>query len=198
MLIVGMVILYERGRTSRRPQATIAWIVVVAVAVIVAGFPLQQTYLRDRYVSSAGNELPSFASWFQHENNIRIGVIGQFSYLQYPFYGKTLSNYVQYLGVRGPHGTYSTFGSCKRVATGNRKRALFLRPHHDQRGEYEVCTLLGCATGDEMDGIRYGLEGNPSQVSLRTAPPLPGYLGYSLYKVGSRFTSDGCRGITQS
>ena len=108
----------QRGRSSRRRNTTLAWIVIVAT-VVFAGFPLQQTYLRDRYVSSAGGE-SRLTSWFQHENNIRVGVIGQFSYLQYPFYGRTLSNYVQYLGIRGPHGTYSDVRFVQGVARGDR------------------------------------------------------------------------------
>ena len=79
--------------------------------MLLAGYPLQQAYLRDRYTGSAQGELPS-AKWFQHENSTRVGVVGQFAYLQYPFYGQNLSNYVQYLGVPGPHGTYSSFDSC--------------------------------------------------------------------------------------
>ena len=194
VLIVGTVIFYERGRASRSRNPTIAWIVVVA-AVIVAGFPLQQTYLRNRYVSSDGKE--SLTSWFQHENNIRVGVIGQFSYLQYPFYGRTLSNYVQYLGVRGSHGTYSAFGSCKawREVIGSGRYSYVLITTN----EVSTRSALSSATPPEA---RWMASGTDSRVVLtgqeRIPPPLPGYLGYSLYKVGSRFTSNGCRGLTQN
>ncbi len=165
--------------------------------MILAGFPLQQNYLRDRYVTSAGSALPSFASWFQHESNIRVGVIGSFSYLQYPFYGKNLSNYVQYLGVRGPHGTYSTFGSCKtwRQAIGNGRYSyvLFTTGVVSKKSELSSAAVpeMGWTASDRDAKVVLGGQ-------LRTAPPFPGYLGYTLYKVGSHFSTDGCRGFTQS
>ena len=196
VLIIGTVIFVERRRVSRWRYTTIAWIVIAAI-VILAGFPLQQTYLRDRYISSAGSESPSFVGWFQHESNIRVGVIGPFSYLQYPFYGKTLTNYVQYLGIRGPHGTYSTFGSCEswREAIGNGRYSYVLITTN------EVGTKSALSSA-KLPEVRWMASGTDSRVVLsgleRIAPPLPGYLGYSLYKVGSHFSTDGCRGLTQS
>ena len=162
--------------------------------MILAGFPLQQTYLRDRYISSAGSELPSFVSWFQHENNIRVGVIGQYAFLQYPLYGKTLSNFVQYLGIRGPHGTYSTFGSCQAW------RGAIDSGHYS----YVFATTnvvpksaLSSATTPEM---RWTASGKDSKVifagQFRSAPPIPGYLGYALYKVGPHFSAASCNHVT--
>ena len=194
VLFVGTVIFFERRRASRRRNTTVAWIVIAAI-VIFAGFPLQQTYLRDRYVSSGGSELPSFVSWFQHENNIRVGVIGPFSYLQYPLYGKTLSNYVQYLGIRGPHGTYSTFGSCKawREVIGSGRYSYVLITTN----EVSTRSALSSATLPE---VKWMASGTDSRVILtgqeRVAPPLPGYLGYTLYRVGPHFSPNGCRGLT--
>ena len=196
VLIVGTVILSVRGRTSRRRNTTLAWI-VVAVAVILVGFPLQQTYLRDRYVSSGNSALPSLATWFQHENNIRVGVIGSFSYLQYPFYGKTLSNYVQYLGVRGPHGTYSTFGSCKAwrqaIGSGRYSYVLFTTGVVSKKSELSSAAVpeMGWTASDTDAKVVLGGQ-------LRTAAPYPGYLGYTLYRVGSHFSTDSCQGFTQN
>ena len=195
VLIVGMAILYDRSRASGRRKTTLGYFVIV-VAVVIAGFPLQQSYLRDRYVSSSGSGLPSVASWFQHEDNIRVGVIGPFSYLQYPFYGRTLSNYVQYLGIRGPDGTYSTFGSCKewRQAIDSGRYGYVLITTNVARTKSALSTA-------GLPEMRWMAPGSDSKVildgQLRTAPPFPGYLGYSLYKVGPRFTSDGCRALTQ-
>jgi hypothetical protein len=196
VLIVGTVIFYVRGRTSRRRNTTLAWIAVV-VAVILVGFPLQQTYLRDRYVSSANSGLPSLSTWFQHENNIRVGVIGSFSYLQYPFYGKTLSNYVQYLGVRGPHGTYSTFGSCEAwrqaIGSGRYSYVLFTTGVVSKKSELRSAAVpeMGWTASDTDAKVVLGGQ-------LRTAAPYPGYLGYTLYKVGSKFSANGCQGFTQN
>ena len=196
VLIVGTAIYLERDRISRLPRPGVA-IVVIVVIVVFAGFPLQQTYLRDRYASSASGQMPPYAIWFQHESNIRIGVIGLFSYLQYPFYGKTLSNYVQYLGARGPHGTYSTFDSCKE----------WRREIRSGRYSYILITTnvastksgLGAASLPEL---RWTASGGGSKVVLngqfRIAPPFPGYLGYTVYKIGSHFSSEGCRSSSRS
>ena len=104
-LVLGALILLYRSQRSARKTLAFWWIIIGAI-VIAAGFPLQQSYLRDRYVESP-------FTWFQHEDNLRVGVLGEFAVLQYPFYGKNLSNYVQYLGVRGSDGTYSPFDSCQ-------------------------------------------------------------------------------------
>jgi hypothetical protein len=191
VLIIGTLFYLYRDRWSRRRNPALAW-VVIGVIVVLAGFPLQQTYLRDRYISTPGTALPTWADWFQHKNNIRVGVIGEFAYLQYPFYGQTLSNYVQYLGIRGVHGSYSTFRSCPewREAVGN------------GRYSYVVITTdlvkrksaLAAAAPPEVGWMETSRD---SKVILRghfrTAPPYPGYLGYVLYKVGPHFSDDACR-----
>ncbi len=190
VLVIGTVIFFYRSQVSRRRTPTFLWIAIGAI-VILAGFPLQQTYLRDRYVSSAGSELPPISTWFQHENNIRIGVIGEFALLQYPFYGKNLSNYVQYLGIRGSDGTYSTFGSCR----------AWRDAIADGRYSYIVITTdvvktksaIASATPPET---KWMASGRDSKVLLRgqyqSAAPFPGYFGYTLYKVGPHFSADGC------
>jgi len=195
VLTVGTVIFCIRGQsTHRRNTAPVS--IAIAVMIVFAGFPLQQTYLRDRYESSTGGESPVLTSWFQHENNIRVGIIGQFSYLQYPLYGKTLSNYVQYLGIRGPNGTYSAFGSCKEWREAIRS------------GRYSyVIITTDAATKSALSSAalpetRWMASGRDSKVilggQLRIAPPISGFLAYTLYKVGPRFTADGCRGFTQT
>ena len=178
---------------SRRRLLAIAAIGVGAV-VLLAGYPLQQSYLRDRYTGSAQGELPS-AKWFQHENNTRVGVLGQFAYLQYPFYGQSLSNYVQYLGVPGPHGTYSSFDSCtawREAIDRGRYSYVYITTN-----EVTTRSALPSAALPEM---KWMAPGKDSKVVLggqvRTAQPFPGYLAYALYKVGPRFSVDGCRGLT--
>lgn len=196
MFIVGTMIIIGRHRAWRTRNTHLAWI-VTAVIVICAGFPLQQAYLRDRYQGSTGSELPSFVSWFQHENNIRVGTIGQFSYLQYPLYGRTLSNYVQYLGIRGPHGNYYAFNSCKawrEVIDSGRYSYVLITTN-----EVSTRSALSAATLPEQ---RWMAPGRDSRVIFtgdqRVAPPLPGYLGYALYKVGPHFSPNGCHQVGAS
>ena len=109
VLGVGAAILLKRRRIPSWRMPTMAMI-AACVIVLGLGYPLQQVYLRDRYVGTGG--LGPVYTWAQHVHNARIAVIGTYAYLQYPLYGKDLSNYVQYLGIRGPHGSYSPFHSC--------------------------------------------------------------------------------------
>lgn len=193
VLVLCTAILFFRDWRPHLADRKLAW-VAVGVVVIFAGFPLQQAYLRDRYISSPGSEVPPYSDWFQHESNIRIGVIGEFAYLQYEFYGKDLSNYVQYLGIRGADGTYSTFGSChawREAISAGHYSYIFITTN-----EVNSTSAVSSAALPEM---RWMAPGKDSKVVLRgqfrLAPPYPGYLGYALYKVGPHFSSDDCDSV---
>ena len=110
LFAIGALVLAYRAEPRRHRVIAYGLVIFGCIVVLIAGFPLQQTYLRDRYSSAAGG--PTY-SWPRGHNNVRLGILGQYTYLQYPFYGTTDSNYVQYLGVRGPDGSFSTaFPSC--------------------------------------------------------------------------------------
>jgi hypothetical protein len=193
VLVVGAAIYLERDRLSRWPKHRLVYVVIVA-AVVFAGFPLQQTYLRDRYTSP---DRESSANWFQHENNLRVGVIGDFADLQYPFYGKNLSNYVQYLGVRGPHGTYSAFVSCRQwrqaIVSGRFSYVYITTNVASSKAGVTAASIPEMRWTAGRGGANVVLSGQ-----IRTAPPFPGYLGYTLFKVDSRFSSDGCQDSTRT
>lgn len=187
---IGTVIVFFRGKALHR-RSKVLWIAVGAIVVIIAGYPIQQSYLRDRYVVSAGGVPHQLAKWFQNQNHIRVGVIGQFSYLQYPYYGRDLSNYVQYLGVRGPHGSYTMFTSCqswREAITSGRYSYVVITT-----GVASKRSGLSSASPPET---RWMSGGGDSQLilrgQLRSAPPFPGYLGYTLYKVGPNFSAQSC------
>jgi hypothetical protein len=185
VLVTGAVILFCKDRTSGRRIPVFAWITLGAI-VVVAGFPIQRTYLRDRYAITSG----AF-DWFRHVNDTRIGVIGPLSYLQYPLYGKTLSNYVQYLGVTGPHGAYSSFESC----------TAWREAISDGHYSYISITTGLVKTPAAMlsqgpPELRWMGEGRDSRLLVRVltrqSPPNPGYYGYFVYKVGPQFSAGGC------
>ena len=74
-----------------------------AVKILVAGgFALQQFYLRGRYTNAV--PIPHIYKWARQVHDERIAVVGAYVFLQYPLYGRDVSNYVQYVGARGPHG----------------------------------------------------------------------------------------------
>jgi hypothetical protein len=200
-LLVGVVVLmagtgillYRRASPPRRIPA-VMWIMVGAI-MVVAGFPLQQSYLRDRYEGSSSGTLSSVYAWAQHENNVRIGVIGPFSYVQYPLYGKTSSNYVQYLGIRGPHGSYSSFRSCR----------AWRETISDGHYSYVLITtgLLGngSAVTSETPEMRWMDAGKNSTLVLQglvqvvQAGSFGAYSRYTLYRIDSGFSANGCSGL---
>jgi hypothetical protein len=193
VLLLGAAIFLYKDAPRRWRTATAAYIFVGAI-VLIAGFPLQQTYLRDRYTSTSGSAFAVLGSWFQHLNNVRVGVVGQYAYLQYPFYGKNLSNYVQYLGVRGPHGTFSTFSSCKawrEEITQGRYSYVFVTT--EEFGTRSAVSL----TVPEMKWMQAG---GGAEILFRgvtrVGKPFPGYIGYTLYKVGPHFSSESCSTVT--
>ncbi len=77
-----------------------------SVVVIVAGYPLQQFYLSNRYESvGAGSAVaPKTVAWVQTISNSRIALGGSFMNLQYPYYGKYLNNWVQFISTVSPNG----------------------------------------------------------------------------------------------
>ncbi len=72
----------------------------------VAGYPLQQFYLSNRYESlGAGSTVaPKTVAWVQTISNSRIALGGPFMNLQYPYYGKFLNNWVQFVATVAPDG----------------------------------------------------------------------------------------------
>jgi hypothetical protein len=114
VLVVGTTLVLARhslpGRArSRRAVVTVAVAVAVAVAV-VPGLALQQFYLRNRY-AGPGTPLPLLE---RDASNARVAVAGGFGQLQYGFYGRDLSNFVQYVGQTEPHHGFGLIDSCPR------------------------------------------------------------------------------------
>ncbi|HVW81442.1 MAG TPA: hypothetical protein VHB69_10960, partial [Mycobacteriales bacterium] len=99
----------EIVRRRRTAVAVGVLAAVVAVGVVGWGAVLQRNYLRDRY-SSHGFQDRLFATVgaFQH---VRIGVAGHG--LQYPFYGRTFDNTVNYIGVSAPSHAFEGPSTCQ-------------------------------------------------------------------------------------
>ena len=101
----GALLLLRRGR----PGLRIVLASVVTVLVVAGGYSIQQSYLRDRYTQ---RPTPNIDTRAQHLRNARIAVSGFLTQAEYPLYGRDNSNYVQYIGVRGPHGAFGPVRSC--------------------------------------------------------------------------------------
>jgi len=100
-----------------------ATVVVAAGAVLLLAVVLGRAQEVQYYKQHYTNTLPflqdggprqaySFAHK-QHDKRIGIAGSGEIFFGQYGFYGANLDNYVQYIGVPGPDGTYRLARSCE-------------------------------------------------------------------------------------
>ncbi len=108
--------LFALSRAARARELTIAAVALLAVAVAVAGYPLQRHYLRGRYAYQPGvSYLAPVWDMFRTVHHARVGVVGTFGgFFAYPLFGLDLSNRVQYVAERGPHGSFTPIGTCAR------------------------------------------------------------------------------------
>jgi hypothetical protein len=89
--------------------------VLAAVAAVALGWHINDKYLEDRYqAETAPADFPegvrAALAFFNEEQpeDARIAVVGgRPGFKQYVFYGDDLSNHVQYIAHKGPHGAYT-------------------------------------------------------------------------------------------
>jgi hypothetical protein len=106
--LIGGVWYAQNRRVS--PAAVVAASVGVALIALGAGYAAQRTYLDGRYASAAGgNDEDAALMWARDVRDAKIGtVIAR----QYPLYGTDLSNRVEFVGERGPDGTFEPIDTC--------------------------------------------------------------------------------------
>jgi hypothetical protein len=85
--------------------------VVVAIVAVLASGVVVRHHLAARWRQQPAPFVAA-ATWTFGDDieNARIGVVGD--YFQYPYTGRTGTNYVQYIGVPGPHGTFRDAETC--------------------------------------------------------------------------------------
>jgi hypothetical protein len=113
-LVAGVVLLaVARARAARLALGIAAG---AAIALVVAGYPLQRHYLRERYVYHPGvSYLAPVWAMFRGVHDARVGVVGTFGgFFSYPLDGLDDSNRVQYVAARGPHGSFTPIATCAR------------------------------------------------------------------------------------
>ncbi len=113
VLTGGLIIVGPRRRLFQLHGSLRAIIAtVVSVALFVgAGYGLERFYMEHRYESTKPL-IPPFR-FAQSLSSSRIGMAGLFTQLQYPLYGRNLSNYVQYIGVPGFDHSYAPATTCR-------------------------------------------------------------------------------------
>ena len=105
--LLGVTILIRtpaRPRLAAHPMAVAS---VVAAAVISVGFTGERQYLRYQRHFDGG----PIVAWARGVREARIAVAGDI--MEYPLYGPELSNRVEYVGQRGPHGRFSDVQDCR-------------------------------------------------------------------------------------
>jgi len=103
---------------SGRPQARVLVGSVVALLLLAgaaAGYGWQRHYLRGRYQFNPGvSYLSHVWDYFRTVHHARVGVVGTFGgFFAYPLWGLDDSNHVQYVGARGPHGSFEAIATCR-------------------------------------------------------------------------------------
>lgn len=189
--LVGLAVMLYRWKSPNRRIGWIAWFLLAAV-IVITGFPLQQTYLRDRYTERSPNDLPGATSYLTDVNNARIAAVGPLAYLQYPLYGNSLSNYVQFMGVRGPDGSYSAYTSCKQwrraVTEGRYKYVVIVTSLVGTKAEItsKAPPELRWTKGKDATFILGGI--------TNEGKPFYGYFGDFVYRLRPGFSVSGCKG----
>jgi hypothetical protein len=114
-VVVGCVLFGLVLATRYAPRnVVVAGAALLAVAACVGGYPWQRHYLRGRYTFTPGfSYLARAWARFRTVRHARVGLVGTFGgFFSYPLYGLDLSNRVQYIAHRGPHGSFQPITSC--------------------------------------------------------------------------------------
>jgi hypothetical protein len=175
----------ERGLGRLAVAATA---LAAAALAIVVGRAQEVQYAETRYTdpqpffSETAGPVKAFA-WARDTRDKRIGLIGagQVFFTQYGWYGRDLSNYVQYVGVPGPDGAFTVPRTC---------RALRTRVN---AGNYDYLVSTRYGTNDEdmkEFPVRAWLKDDPAlkQIVAEEVTPQADWV----YRVEGRLDPGGC------
>ncbi len=131
LLLAGLALVAFRLRAPSR-VLVLCGAAVLLIAGAAAGYGWQRHYLRGRYQFNPGvSYLSHVWAYFRGVHDARVGVVGTFGgFFAYPLWGPDDSNRVQYIGARGPHGSFAAIASCPQW-----RRAI-----NDGRYDYVVTT----------------------------------------------------------
>jgi hypothetical protein len=177
--IVGGVALVSSKGT--RPLLASLTCVLVLVAA-TAGWAVQRSYLEHRYAnvkhdvpyaSAPRTELAALYGWVRNVSHARIALAGLG--ISYPLLGSDLSNEVQYIGHRGPHGEFSDVRSCPEW------RRLLAAGHYD----FVVVSANNAKAGEPAAASWTRSDAAAATVVVRAGTA-------SVYRVTGDFDPNGC------
>jgi hypothetical protein len=118
-------------------------------------------------------------AWAQGLKNTRIALSGPFMILQYPYYGKSLTNYVQYVAKVSPAGAQGDYSSCR----------PWLRALHAGRYDYLVTLSVNDKRWTQAD---------PAARLIRTEAITGSAYHLDVFKLKPGLNLTGCDGIPSS
>jgi hypothetical protein len=112
--IVALALVWWRRAPTVPRRAVLAAAAVLALAAVTVGYFGQRHYLRGRFAFQPGvSYLANVWARFRTVRDARVGLAGTFGgFFSYPLYGLDSSNRVEYVAVRGPHGSFTPIASC--------------------------------------------------------------------------------------
>ena len=156
-----------------RPGRALAVAGAGVLALAVAGYAGQRVYLRDRYTYHPGfSYLARTWALFRQLRGARVGVVGTFGgFFSYPLYGLDLSNHVQYIAQRGPHGSFSPITSCaawRAAVNAGHYRYLVTTPARDPWHPKRLgpSPERGWTSSDPAAHLIYSLEATGQPIAL--------------------------------
>jgi hypothetical protein len=183
---VGILLLgLRRSRPGWRPPGWAA--VAISVALLGSGVALHQFYVHNRFTNA--NPL-AVGAWAQTVNGVRIATVGDFGQLQYEFYGRQLTNFVQYVGQPEPDHGFAPVTSC------GRWRQLLNQGHYN----YVITTTGVLPTRqdviDQPTTYSAWTRSDPAatlvQHWIQTVRAEHVYIGYFLYRLRGRLDPATC------
>jgi hypothetical protein len=187
----GLVLL--RRRNGITPLATAGSVAAVVVLAIVLGRAQQVQYAEHHYTEpqlflAEGGPVKAFR-WARRQHDQRIGIAGggEIFFDQFGFYGRDLSNYVNYIGVPGPDGEYRLAENC--------------RDFREQvnAGDYDYVVTSRFSwdslTSEFAHPYRAWINTDPAaqEVLEEDVSPQPDYV----YRIDGRLDPSACSGLSQ-
>jgi hypothetical protein len=163
----------DRSTFAIRPVWALGAVLLLGVAV---GYPVQRHYLQSRYEDPTFTA-PGLNAAFAWSRDITDARIATTSTRQYPLYGTDLSNEVQYLGLKRPHGGFESPQTCQQYLQ------LLNEGHYD----YAIATFDRLEPGKPpYPPLAKWLKGAGAQTILKTPPTV-------VFKLNDHLSPTACR-----